>query len=260
MYPVKSLAGEDVSSARVHPWGLDQDRRWGLVDSQGKKVTAREQNHLLGLTARALSNTEVQLADRDGGIIHADMSTAGNVISVGHKRQGTAVVAHDRVNAWLSERAGLDVRLVWQPDPTVRSIAPEEGGNAGDVLSLADAAPLLLITEASLRELDAWTTPGTGPLDPVRFRPNVIIDGDEPFAEEEWTGVLIDDVPFRLTKVCDRCVMTTIDPTTLARGKEPIRALATHRARQNKTWFGIRLTPLGQGQIAVGGHVEPWTD
>ncbi len=260
VYPVKSLAGEDVSSARVNPWGLDQDRRWGLVDSQGKKVTAREQNHLLGLSARALSDTEVQLTDRDGETINADMRTASDAIAVGHKRQGSAAVAHDHVNAWLSERAGLALRLVWQPDPSVRPIAPEDGGAPGDVMSLADAAPLLLITEASLRQLDDWTAPDTGPLDAVRFRPNVIIDGDEPFAEEGWTGVIIDDVAFRLTMVCDRCVMTTIDPSTLARGKEPIRALATHHARENKTWFGVRLTPLEHGRrINVGSRVEPWS-
>lgn len=258
VYPVKSLAGEDVTSARVNPWGLNQDRRWGLVDRQGQKVTAREQNQLLGLSARAESDTEVQLSDRDGGVITVDMRTSGNTVAVNHSRQGTAVVAPDEVNAWLSERAGLALRLVWQPDPTQRPVAPDEGGAPGEVMSLADAAPLLLITESSLRQLDGWTAPGTGPLDPVRFRPNVIIDGDAPFTEEAWTGVTIDGVPFRLTMVCDRCVMTTIEPSTLARGKEPIRTLAAHRARENKTWFGIRLTPLEQGRITVGGHVQPW--
>lgn len=260
VYPVKSCAGEDVFSARVNPWGLDQDRRWGLVDSHGRKVTAREHNQLLGLSARAQSDTEVQLSDRDGGVIIVDMRTAGDTIAVNHRRQGTAVVAPDEVNAWLSERAGLAVRLMWQPDPTQRPIAPDEGGNPGDVMSLADAAPLLLVTESSLRQLDDWTNPETAPLDPVRFRPNVIIDGNSPFAEEHWAGVTIGDVPFKLTMICDRCVMTTIDPSTLARGKEPIRTLAAHRARENKTWFGIRLTPLDHGHITVGSRVEPWID
>jgi len=260
VYPVKSLAGEDVSAARVNPWGLDQDRRWGLVDSHGRKVTAREHNQLLGLSARAQSDTTVQLSDRDGGVMNVDMRTAGDTIAVNHRRQGTAVVAPDGVNAWLSERAGLAVKLVWQPDPTQRPIAADDGGSPGDVMSLADAAPLLLVTESSLRQLDDWASPESAPLDPVRFRPNVIIDGDSPFAEEAWMGVTIDDVPFRLTMICDRCVMTTIDPSTLARGKEPIRTLAAHRAGENKTWFGIRLTPLEHGRISVGSHVEPWSD
>jgi len=254
---VKSFAGEDVDSAWVHPWGLDQDRRWGLVDSSGQKLTAREHNHLLGLSARALSDTVLQLSDRDGAVSTVDMRDGGDTIAVSHSRQGTAVAARGDVNRWLSERVGLAVRLVWQPDPTVRAIATEDGGGLGDVMSLADGGPLLLVTESSLRQLDEWTAPETRPLDVVRFRPNVVIDGTEPFIEESWTSLTLGDVRFRVTMICDRCVMTTIEPSTLARGKEPISTLAAHRRRDKKTWFGLRLTPIDRGRIHVGDHVEP---
>lgn len=59
--------------------------------------------------------------------------------------------------------------------------------------------------------------------------------------------------------VCDRCVMTTIDPITLVGGKEPIRTLARHRRWDHKTWFGIRLVPLDIGTISIGDEVEPET-
>jgi uncharacterized protein YcbX len=260
VYPVKSFAGSDVDAAQVNPWGLEHDRRWGLVDSAGDKITAREHNQLLALTARTLGETALQVADRDGGVITVDMREGGETIAVNHSGQGTAVVARGEINHWLSERLELGVRLVWQPDPTVRSIASEDGGEAGDVVSLADAAPLLLVTESSLRQLDEWTEQQTEqqmePLDVVRFRPNVVIDGAEPFVEESWSGVTIGTVCFRVTMICDRCVMTTIEPSTLVRGTEPIRTLAVHRRRDNKTWFGIRLTPLGPGRIHVGDQVE----
>lgn len=255
---MKSLAGEDVSSAQVHPWGLEQDRRWCLVDGQGKVLTARTHPHLLGLTARALSATTVQITDRDGAVITADMGASHDSIAVTLQGQDRMALASDEVNAWVSERAGIAASLAWQPDPLLRPIDPDDGGNPGDVLSLADAAPLLLTTEASLTQLNAWTDPAVEPLDPVRFRPNIIIDGDEPFAEEGWTGVTIDGLRFRVTMICGRCAMPTIDPSTLHRSKEPIRTLAAHRARENKTWFGIRLTPLDTGRIAVGSTVEPW--
>lgn len=256
VYPVKSFAGADVDSATVNPWGLDQDRRWGIVDSSGQKITAREHNGLLGLSAQALSDTVVRLSDRDGGTIWVDMSEGGETITVDHSRQGTAIVARSEVSHWLSERVGLPVRLVWQPEPVLRSIAIEDGGQPGDALSLADAAPLLLITESSLHQLDEWIVPRSEPLNEVRFRPNVVIDGGEPFEEERWTGVTIGDVRFRVTMICDRCVMTMIDPRTLVRGKEPLRVLAAHRRRDHKTWFGIRLTPLDPGRITVGNEVE----
>lgn len=256
MYPVKSLAGGDVESATVNPWGLDQDRRWGLVDGSGAMVTAREQNQLLGLSATALSETSVRISDRNGDTFDVDARAGGSAIAVDQTGQGTAIAVRGDAHEWLSERLGLSVRLVWQPDPTVRPIAEEDGGIPGDVVSLADAAPLLLTSESSLRQLDEWTDADTQPLDPVRFRPNVIIDGDEPFAEESWTSVTIGEVRFRTTMICDRCVMTTIEPSTLARGKEPIRTLAAYRRRDGKTWFGIRLAPLNPGRIQLDDLVS----
>lgn len=257
IYPVKSLAGGDVDSATVNPWGLDQDRRWGLVDDFGAKVTAREHNQLLGLSARALSDTAVRLSRGDNDTVDVDITGGGDTIAVDHTGQGTAIAVRGEVNQWLSARLGLSVRLVWQPDPTARSIAADDGGIPGDVLSLADAAPLLLIAESSMHQLDEWAGGDSHPLDPVRFRPNVIIDGGTPFAEESWTGVTIGDVRFRTTMICDRCVMTTIEPSTLVRGKEPIRSLAAHRRRDRKTWFGIRLAPLNPGRIHLGDPVVP---
>ena len=91
----------------------------------------------------------------------------------------------------------------------------------------------------------------------MRFRPNVVIDGEEPFAEDAWPTVRIGNLKFRTTMVCDRCVMTTIDPITLAGGEEPIRTLARHRRWNHKTWFGTRLVPLGTDTMSVGDVVEP---
>ncbi|MGJ8721293.1 MAG: MOSC domain-containing protein [Salinibacterium amurskyense] len=256
VYPVKSFAGEDVDSAAVNPWGIDQDRRWAIVDSDGKSLTARQHNHLLGLSAHALSDTAVQLSDREGSNVTVDMADGGDTIEVSHSGQGTALAARGEVNRWLTERVGLDARLVWQSDPTVRPIDPEDGGQPGEVVSLADGGPLLLASEASLRQLDEWAEADAAPLDMIRFRPNVIIDDLEPFVEESWTHVTIGDVRFRVTMICDRCVMTTIEPSTLERGKEPIRTLAQHRQRDHKTWFGIRLTPLDGGRIHVGDAID----
>ena len=89
-----------------------------------------------------------------------------------------------------------------------------------------------------------------------RFRPNVVVDFDLPFAEDAWLEVRIGGVMFRSAGACGRCVLTTIDPATLASGKEPIRTLARHHAWAGKTWFGLNLIPTSTGPIAIGDPIE----
>ncbi|WP_395244487.1 MOSC domain-containing protein [Agromyces sp. MMS24-K17] len=270
IHPVKSFAGADHAAARVRPWGLEGDRRWGVVDPDGKPVTAREAHGLLGLTAEPTADG-VRLSARDGADDLFVPEPAGAVaVPVGHSRQGSALPAGPLADAWLTDRIGRPLRLVWQPDPGTRTVRTDLGGLPGDRLSLADAAPLLLASEASLARLgelaltDALERGETDAPALVieRFRPNLVIDGDpsEPFAEEAWSSVRIGGVRFRVMVPCDRCVMTTIDPTTLEGGKEPIRTLARHRRRDGKTWFGIWLVPDLAGSdtdaVAVGDPVS----
>ena len=282
LYPVKSLGGLPLERASVEPWGLAGDRRWALVDDRGDVVTARRVHELLRLTAEVVDEETIRVTDRaDGGSILVDTPLGLPPVPIDLSRLPFAAPADDDVNGWLSARIGARVRLVWQEDPTARTISGAHGGMPGDHVSMADTGPLLLASEASMAQLNAWiaedadapdlpdldpddlsevhsdTTCGTGPgpLTIMRFRPNVVIDGEAPFAEDSWPSVRIGDVDFRTTELCDRCVMTTIDPVTLAGGKEPIRTLARHRRWEGKTWFGIRLVPFAPGQIQVGDAV-----
>lgn len=275
IYAVKSMAGVDVETAEIEPWGIAGDRRWGMVDDAGTKITAREMYGLLGMRAEPVGSSGVRILDRAGTATLVDAPHYAAPISVSHYRQGQARPASEETNRWLTQRVGRPVRLVWQGDPTARSIAEQHGGKPGDTLSLADAGPLLLVSEASMAQLNAWiaadanlddvpdldrsdisadTLPNL-PLSIIRFRPNVVIDGGMAFEEEAWTRIRIGDLEFRKTMICDRCVMTTIDPVTLEGGKEPIRTLARRRRREGKTWFGIRLAPLTTGTIRVGEAV-----
>lgn len=266
IHPVKSLGGQAIDSARVEPWGLEGDRRWGLVDPSGEKVTARDLHALLRLHAEQVDDETIRIHD-GGESILVDIPLGLPPIPVSHARQGFAPPADQDVSEWISERVGRPLRLVWQEEPTQRRMSGAHGGLDGDTLSLADAGPLLLTSEASLAQLQEWVDaraaeddPGAGaalPLSMVRFRPNVVIDGGEPFDEDGWGTLRIGEVRFRTAEVCDRCVMTTIDPETIVAGKEPIRTLARHRAWDGKTWFGTRLVPLDEGRIAIGDEVVP---
>jgi uncharacterized protein YcbX len=243
----------------VEPWGLAGDRRWAVVDEAGTSRTARQVRALLGFRAEPLDAGAVRIVDSEGASLVVEPPVGAAPIAVSHSRQGSALPAPEDANEWLSKRLGRRVTLVWQPDPTARSISEQRGGLPGESLSLADAGPLLLVSEASLAQLNRWIDDDFGasePLDVTRFRPNVVVDGVEPFAEDAWASVRIGDVSFRTTMQCDRCVMTTIDPATLAGGKEPIRTLARHRRSGNKVWFGIRLAPTSPGTIRVTGAVR----
>lgn len=281
LYPVKSLGGVEAQSAVVEPWGLAGDRRWALVDDAGELVTAREIHQLLRLTAEPVDEDTVRITDRaDGASILVDTPLGLGPVPVGISRQPFLAPADDDVNAWISERVGARLRLFWQEDPTTRPISGARGGQPGEVMNLADAGPVLLASETSMAQLNAWiqaesdapdvadldpadlsdtaAPPVSGPLDILRFRANVVVDGEEPFAEDKWPTVRIGDVDFRTTMVCDRCVMTTLDPVTLDGGKEPIRTLARHRRWDGKTWFGTRLVRIGGGdRIGVGDPVAP---
>lgn len=262
-YPVKSLAGEAVQQAVVEPWGLEGDRRWGVVGPDGFPVTARECHELLGLTATQVDEETIRLSARDGDSILVETPLGVPPVPVGHSRQGFAPPADQDVSEWVSGKAGRSLRLVWQEDPTMRRISGAHGGEEGESLSLADAGPVLLTSEASLTRLGDWILEGGGePVPMSRFRPNVVIDGTdaEPFAEDGWEFVTLGEVRFRRTELCDRCVMTQIDGETLHTGKEPIRTLAQHRRWDGKTWFGIRLVPVGidhsGSRIAVADAVS----
>lgn len=261
IYPVKSLGGQPVDQAAVEPQGLVGDRRWCLVDEDAEVVTARECHSLLRLTAETIDEHTLELTDRaDGQSIRVRTPHTAQVVPITMSRLPFAAPAHPDAGAWISKRVGRPLRLVWQHDPASRSISAAHGGQPGDVVSMADTGPLLLTAESSLAQLNDWIASqekDKGPVEMLRFRPNVVIDGATPFAEDGWGRVRIGEVDFRTTELCDRCVMTTIDPVTLDRSKEPIRTLARHRRWDGATWFGIRLTPMGGGTINIGDAVMP---
>ena len=218
---------------------------------------------LLGLRAEQIDEDTIRIHDREGDSILVETPLGLGPVPVSHSRQGFANPADEDVNWWIQERVGSPLRLIWQEDPTVRRVSGAHGGQEGDVLSLADAGPLLMVSRTSVEQVREWVGQEWAQEDPeattIRFRPNVVIDGGEPFAEDAWPTVRIGEVDFRTAEICDRCVMATIHPQSLAAGREPTATLARHRRWDGKTWFGTRLVPLGGGTLRVGDEVVPGT-
>lgn len=265
IYPVKSTAGLDLPESVVHPWGLDNDRRWMVVDAEGTTLTARVHRTLLHVTGTPRHGGAIELSAPGIEPILVDVPRRETPVLLTMSRLESGVSAGESADAWVSEVLGLIARLVWLDDPRRRTVGLSHGGRPGDALNLSDAGPILLTSTASLDRLNEWlreTAADRGesppqPLPVVRFRPNVVVDGvGEPFAEDEWKLIRIGDVELRFAEHCDRCVLTTIDPVTLSGSKEPTRTLAKHRQWEHEVYFGIRLVPVTTGIIRIGDRVE----
>jgi uncharacterized protein YcbX len=134
---------------------------------------------------------------------------------------------------------------------TVRPADPEYAP-AGTRVSFADGFPFLLISEESLADLNRRLA---DPLPMNRFRPNLVVAGAEPYAEDGWDRIEIGGVRLRMVKPCARCVVTTTDQTTAQRGKEPLRTLATYRKVEGEVMFGQNVVPEGRGHLRVGDQL-----
>ena len=260
-YPVKSCRGEAMRTALIEPWGLAGDRRWMLVDDTGEVVTARKVPRLLLVVPQLVDGGVALSANGHRERIVARPTSTTTLVTVHGAGPYPARLADPAAHAWFSAVAGRPVRLVFQEDPTAREANPRFAA-PGDHVSLADAYPMLVTTEESLAQLNEWIAAGPlageGPLPMARFRPNLVVSGvDAPWAEDGWRRVRIGDALFRSVKGCDRCVLTTIDPTAAERGKEPIATLARYRRWDGKTWFGMNLIPDSPGAVlSVGDEVE----
>ena len=261
-FPVKSCRGEQIDVAVVERWGLAGDRRWMLVDPDGETVTAREQRRMLlvhprlradgGLAVSAPDVEELVVARPEDGL-RLDVTVFGRapfgVLPAGREADG-----------WFSSVLGTPVRLVYADDPDRRQANPAYAG-PGVPLHFGDGYPVLLTTAASLAALNELVAAGRqaeeGPLPMVRFRPNLVVAGGVPWAEDGWRRVRVGDAEFRVVKGCDRCAIPATDEGTAARGKEPTYTLAQHRRWDGKVWFGMNLVPLTPGAtLRVGDPVE----
>lgn len=260
-FPVKSCRGQALARAGVEPWGLAGDRRWLIVDDDGAQVTAREHPRLLLVTTAVRPDGGLELTSPDAPDLGVDVPDTGLLVPVQvWKSSLVAAPAAPQAHAWFSKVVGKPVRLVYLDDPTRRRPNPQFA-RPTDYVSFADGYPLLLATSASMAALNDWIAEGRhaaeGPLPIIRFRPNVVIDGSEPWEEDGWRRLRIGAALFRAVKGCDRCAIPMTDPVTAARGKEPIATLARYRRWDRETWFGMNLVPDNPGvEIAVGDEVE----
>jgi uncharacterized protein len=252
IYPIKSAGGISLEAWEVDKRGLRHDRRWMLVDGAGRFISQRrfprmaligvriEPDHLL-VEAPEMSPLKIPLQPPPGKRMLAQIwSDLVEVLTIG-----------DDADRWFGEFLGVGCRLVHLPEESVRPVNPAYG-STGDRVGLADGFPFLLISEASLTDLNARLE---RPVPMNRFRPNVVVGGCEPFAEDEWRLVRIGSITFRSVKPCARCHITTVDQRTAATCQEPLRTLARFRRSGTKVLFGQNLIHDNTGTLRIADPV-----
>lgn len=252
IYPIKSSQAYPLRQSEVSPQGLVFDRTFMLTELDGHFITARKDAELFKFSSIPAWDS-LQVIHQDGSQIlvkHQEFTTETSCQV--WDDQFNALIAPEKINQWFSQKIGRPVQLRWLGENSQRVIEKYPT----HPLSFADAYPILLVSLSSLAKLQQHCSPL---LDIQQFRGNIIINGDQPFSEENWQKIQIGEVTFLHTKPSTRCILTARDPNTgeLDPRLEPFRSLKKlNRNAQGEPVFGINLLPLNSGIIKVGDEIN----
>jgi uncharacterized protein len=256
-YPVKSARALDHATSALTERGLPHDREWMVVDARGRFQTQRELPALARLEAAV--RDDVLRLTMDGESIEVPLAPGGQPREV-QIWQSTCLGddGGDAAASWLSQRLGREFRLAHFNPLRPRFSDAAWTGTVTATTAFSDGYPLLVANTASLAELNARLQQ---PLPMNRFRPNVVIDGLEPWAEDQLDELVADGVRLRLVKPCARCVIPTTDQQTGVRGSDEVirvlRELRYDPALSGVTFAqnAIIVSGIGQ-QLRVGQRCE----
>lgn len=248
IYPLKSAKAIQLQASRVEDKGLVFDRRWVVTDRQGQFITGRTQPKLAligcqqtegGIILTAPGMPELLLNIADFSDYYTNVTVWGTVIL----GQRCSAQADDWLSCWL----GIDCQLCYFGDRSQRKVK-----NTDKTVGFADGYPLLLISQASLDELNRRCSKSIAM---SQFRPNLVVSGCEPFAEDGWKRIKIGDAEFEIVKPCVRCIFTTLNPdsTEYDGQREPLTTLSRFRQdAQGHIYFGQNLLALNDAEIKLG--------
>ncbi|HEX2729229.1 MAG TPA: MOSC N-terminal beta barrel domain-containing protein [Rubrobacteraceae bacterium] len=253
VYPIKSAAGIVLDEAIVEERGFRHDRRWMLVDDNGVFLSQREAPRL-ALVRVAITDDALVVAAPGMSALQVPLQPepATVVSTIIWRDVVESWPVGEKASRWFREFLGTPCSLVYLPETSVRPVDPAYSTDR-DQVGLADGFPFLLLSEASLGDLNSRME---RPLPMDRFRPNLIVRDCGPFAEDGWRRVRIGPVDFRVVKPCARCAITLVDQQTAVTGKEPLRTLARYRKRGSDVLFGQNLIHDLTGTVRVGDAVQ----
>lgn len=246
---MKGARGITLDHAELLASGIRHDRRFMFLDEHGIFLTQREHPRL------ALVDVALTL-DR------MTLTASGSSASVSLSPQGPwrrvrvwddevdAIDVGGEVAELVSEHLGQRCSLVFMPSDVVRPVE-EAHARPGDRVGFADAYPVLVAALSSLADLNGRLEErGESPVPMTRFRPNVVVEGGEPFEEERAATMRVGSITLRTPKRCARCRVITVDQMTAETSKEPLRTLATYRREANNVYFAMNAIPdIGADEV-----------
>ena len=253
IYPLKSAQGINLHTLDYMGRGPKLDRQWMVVNSK-KRFLSQRQFPLMCLIKTQLIDNELILSAPE----QEPLIISFNNESLEEK---TVDVWKDQVNAldcgaeaanWISRYLKHDCQLVVMPNETERFVDTDYANNK-ETVSFADGFPSLIISQASLDDFNSKLEQS---ISMAHFRPNIVIDGCPPYAEDKWQKIKINGIIFSLVKPCSRCIIPAIEPNSGNKRMDIIKALSTHRRRGNASYFGQNALHDSEGQICVGDNVE----
>ncbi len=251
VYPLKSARGIHLESMQLNELGPELDRRWMAIDSQGKFVTQRK------LPKMCLIETAMTV---DGSL---ELSVNGEekltVPAGGYEPKqssiwGTEVQGEDCGDAaadWMSAFLNKQCRIIYMPSSHQR-LVDTDYATQQERLGFADGFPVLIATQSSLNDFNSKLG---FEVDMDRFRPNIVIDGNPPWAEDSWKDITINTIRLSLLKPCSRCIMPSINPQSGEKQMQVNQALQAHRRRDRETFFGQNAVYDRLGTIQIGDSV-----
>lgn len=255
IYPIKACAGVDVQEAFIGMRGLLYDRRWMLVNDHGSDLHQFDHPRLASVL--------VSFDDDDLVIAAPTMPSLRIPLQVQTPQahpiavrwfEGTceAIPASDAADAWFQTFLGVSCRLVFMPESATHSAQVLRAATPN--LAAFTSFHYHLLGQGSLDDLNQRLET---PVHLERFRPNLVIAGSPPFAEDTWRVLQIGQQTFQTVKPCDRCAITTVDPLRgVMTGKEPLTTLARYRTFDRKVLFGQYLLSGETGVLRVGDTIE----
>jgi len=255
-FPLKSAAGESLQRCASDSLGLLGDRRWMVVAAgTGRFLTQRVLPRMALLQAHWQGDTALKLAAPGMPELLVRVPDDKTMRCVQVWSANLVVPdAGETAAAWLSDFLGQACRLVYLPEDDGIQVDLDYA-RLGERTAFSDGFPFLLIGQASLDDLARRVG---RPLEMLRFRPNLVVSGAEPYAEDGWKRIRIGQLTFRVVKPCSRCVIPTLDPATGERApdREPLNTLLSYRKGPGGVFFGQNLIAEGRGELEVGMPVE----
>jgi uncharacterized protein YcbX len=250
-YPVKSARAIARERLRLASTGFEWDRHWMAANPAGVFMSQRTQPRLARVVPEIGPDTLTLRAPGQDPLsvpLHPEGSAKRAQV---WKDSIAALDQGDAAARWMSEAVGMDARLL-RIDPILdRHANREYAGTSPAPVSFADGFPMLIVNFASLQYLNS-KMPEPVPLE--RFRPSIVLDGLEPFAEDHIAALEFDNVILRLVKPCTRCVITSTDQQTGNPATNPLPVLRTFRF--DRTLMGVTFGENAVIESGVGETLE----